>query len=130
VVPTIDPTRLCQLELKVANIEASLAFYRQTFGWLPSPCEIYRYHVLQVPESCPFGIALVHDPARTYSLSGACLTFQIASKTEGVDTIANAAAMGGRILREAAFQPGYGWVWELADLDGQRFGLFLSHNKY
>lgn len=125
-VPTLDPTRLCQIELKVANLDLAVAFYRQVFAWLPAPCEIYRYQVLQVPESCAFGIALVQDSSRAFSLSAACLTFQVASKEECVEMVASCGAAGGRILREAALLPGYGRVWEIADLDGQRFGLFLS----
>lgn len=119
IVNGVDPTKLCQIEIHVSNIERSLKFYETVMNWPAVPTEIHNYHVLEVPERCPFGIALVPDK-KAIARSGIVLYFAVDDPQE----IANAAKLQGTDPLPGATLPGYGKVQQIQDPDGNCFGLY------
>jgi predicted enzyme related to lactoylglutathione lyase len=118
----IRPESLCQIEIRVSDLEKSISFYRHVFGWEPVPAHFHDYVVLAVPESCSFGISLV--PSRSESKdagTGVNLFF----KAEKPEDIVKAAVLHGGKKLPSRRMPGYGRVVQFADPDGQVFGIFL-----
>jgi predicted enzyme related to lactoylglutathione lyase len=116
------PTKLCQIEIPVSDIERSILFYNQVFGWKQVPAEMHEYIVLDVPDDCPYGISLI-PTKKERTGDSVVLYFQ----TENPEMIAEAAKEHGGRLRFGPKRLGaYGNVYQIEDPDGNRFGLYLK----
>ncbi len=121
----VSPEQLSQLDLTVSDMRRSLLFYAEVLAWTEAACEIYNYHVLNVPEDCRFGIALIEDRKISFGLSSLCLGFTVASLPAAKSVLTQVSPYGGQLLGDRHL-PGYGQLWEFCDPDGQRFRLFLK----
>lgn len=117
----IDPNQLCQIEIHVSDLRRSLTFYEGVFGWRAAPAEIHDYVVLDVPEDCPFGIALAVNKAARSSGSRSVLYFRVDDPKAIAERV---EAHGGTLVFGPAKLGGYGTVYRIRDPDGQTFGLF------
>lgn len=119
--PEIDPKKLCQVEIHATRLEVSRKFYEEVFGWKTVPAEIHNYLVLDVPEDCPFGISIVPSLGAKQSSGQIILYFQV----QNAALIAERAEMFGGTKKFGPTKlPAYGNIWQIADPDGHRFGLF------
>ncbi len=120
----IDPTRLCQIELQVDDLKAAATFYEEAFGWKVVPAELHEYVVLQVPDGCPFGIALTpRRPDGAASPGNVVLYFAV----EDPEAVAKAVEKaGGRKCFGPMPLMGYGAIYQVEDPQGTRFGLYLK----
>jgi predicted enzyme related to lactoylglutathione lyase len=119
---TLLPTKLCQVEIPVLDIERAILFYERVFGWKQAPAEMHEYIVMQVPEDCPFGISLIPTKKERQGDS-VVLYFQ----TENPEAVAEAAKKNGGRLRFGPKKLGfYGEIYQIEDPDGNRFGLYLK----
>ena len=119
----VNPKDLCQIEILAKEIETSLAFYREVFGWHRSPVEIHNYVVLDVPSDCPFGIALIPDRGGVSARSLSTLYFSV-DNPEYIASLAD--KHGGKLVFGPKKLPGYGTIFQIEDPNGQRFGLFAK----
>jgi len=118
----IDPTRLVQIEINVSDLEISLRFYEHAFGWRRVPAEIHNYVVLEVPDHCPFGVALVPRPGKPATAPLPLLVPYF--KVEDPEAlIKKVEEFGGALVFGPKVLPSYGTIFQVADPDGQRFGL-------
>jgi predicted enzyme related to lactoylglutathione lyase len=117
----IDPKKLCQMEIHAARLDVSRTFYQEVFGWKAVPAEMYNYLVLDVPEDCPFGISIVPSPSAKPSSGQIILYFQV---TDAAAIAERATMFGGTKKFGPTRLPAYGSIWQIADPDGHRFGLF------
>jgi uncharacterized protein len=120
---TLDPTRLCQIELRASDMQRALAFYEGAFGWNPVPAELHNYVVLDVPEHCPFGIAVVPGRLPNAGAGGGVMYFG-ADDPEAL--LANIQSHGGHRVLGPTSLAGYGTIWQFDDTEGNRFGLYKS----
>ena len=120
--PTIDPTKIVQIEIACTDLERSLAFYNDVFGWQAVPTDIDRYTLLEVPDHCHFGISLrPRDERETFSgLSPLTLYLAVADYAPYLERVRKST---GRVVVPKMKWPGYGEACIVADPDGQRFGL-------
>ena len=122
---TLLPTKLCQIEIPVLDIERSILFYERVFGWKQAPAEMHEYIVMQVPEDCPYGISLI--PTRKERLGDSIVLY---FQTENPEAIAEAAKNNGGRFRFGPKKLGfYGDIYQIEDPDGNRFGLYLKHTR-
>ena len=119
----VDPTRLCQVEIKVGDIERASNFYERTFGWSIVPAHIHNYVILKVPEDCPFGISLIPGkaPSTASDSSSRIVLYFRTSDPESI--VSKAIENGGKKVLERDL-PSYGHIFQIADPDGQIFGLY------
>lgn len=117
----IDPTKLCQIELAVSDIDAAINFYQKVFGWNASKAKIHNYIVMDVPETCPYGISLVPMPTTSENALSHKVTLYF--KTEHLGEISKSALKYGGTATLEKIIPGYGDITIIQDLDGHRFGL-------
>ncbi len=116
------PTKLCQIEIPVSDIERSILFYDRVFGWKQVPAEMHEYIVLQVPDDCPYGISLI-PTKKERAGDSIVLYFQ----TENPARIAEAVKdYGGRLRFGPKKLGAYGDIYQIEDPDGNRFGLYLK----
>ncbi len=121
---TLLPTKLCQIEIPVLDIERSILFYERVFGWKQAPAEMHEYIVMQVPDDCPYGISLI-PTRKERSGDSVVLYFQ----TEDPKAVADAAKNNGGRLRFGPKKLGaYGDIYQIEDPDGNRFGLYFKPN--
>lgn len=124
----IDPRRLCQVELQVADLKAAAKFYEDAFGWRVVPADLHEYVVLQVPDDCPFGIALT--PRRHSQGSEATRWESRVVLYFGVDdpdaVVRAVEAAGGKKRFGPMPLMGYGAIYQVEDPEGTRFGLYLK----
>ena len=113
---------LCQIEIHVSDVQRSLAFYEDVFGWRAVPAEIHNYIVLEVPADSPYGVALVPTTSTASLKNNLVLYFSCDNPDSCLEKVSKA---GGRIRFRAKQLPGYGRVDQFEDPDGQRFGLYL-----
>jgi len=118
---SVDPTRLCQIEISVTDMPRALAFYEGAFGWRPVPAEIHEYVVLEVPPDCAFGLALV--PGRLSSASAGGVVPYFATETPE-QIVSLVEQHGGRRRLGPLSLAGYGTVYQVEDPDGNRLGLY------
>lgn len=118
----ISPTRLCQIEIPVSDLGKSGLFYEKTFGWRTAPAEMHEYAVLEVPESCPFGISLI-PTARPRSGDATVIYFAVDDPKQ---IAALVSQHGGKIRFGPKKLGGYGEIWQVEDPDGNRFGLYYK----
>lgn len=124
---TINPARIVQFEIHVADIERSKSFYENVFGWPVVPAEIYHYHVLEVPDDCPWGISLIpHRENSAPTKSSIVIYFEV-ENPESIASLAN--NFGGKKIFGPTKLPAYGDIWQVIDPDGNRFGLFRKTEK-
>ncbi len=124
----IDPTKLCQIEIPVSNIERSLEFYDKVMGWPATPTELHNYQILKVPADSSFGIAIIPVPdssANTPNRSRNGLTLYFG--VDDPDTICSLCKKHGGQVKVSRDLPGYGHIRHITDPDGQRFGLFQKN---
>lgn len=114
---------LCQVEIHVRDLQRSLKFYEDVFGWQPVPAEIHNYVVLKVPDSSAYGISLIPDAKRAPGGDGIVLYFSCEDPDACLE---RATKAGGRVRFRNQRLPGYGRLDQFEDPDGQRFGLFSS----
>lgn len=119
----VDPSKICQIEIYVSDLERSLRFYENALGWCAVPAEIHQVTVLKVPEGSPFGISLIEGGSRSSSERSLVLYFSHEDPQrvlELVVTYGGTRKFGPRKL------PGYGTIFQFTDPDGTCFGLFQS----
>jgi predicted enzyme related to lactoylglutathione lyase len=120
----IDPTRLCQIELQVTDLKAAAQFYAEAFGWQVVPAELHEYVVLQVPDGCPFGIALTPKRADGGASPGNVVLYFGVDDPEAVTRAVEKA--GGKKRFGPMPLMGYGSIYQVEDPEGTRFGLYLK----
>lgn len=120
----IDPTRLCQVEIQVEDLKAAAKFYEDAFGWRVVPAELHEYVVLQVPDACPFGIALTPKRAGGGASPGNVVLYFGVDDPEAVVKAVEAA--GGKKRFGPMPLMGYGAIYLVEDPEGTRFGLYLK----
>lgn len=118
--PSIDPRRLCQIEIRATDLDRARRFYRDAFGWDESPTEIHGVALVEVPRDCPFGMSIIQDS--TSFASGSPVVYFAVESPEAIAEAAKGA--GGRVVSGPDRQPGYGKTWRVADPDGNVWGLF------
>ena len=118
---SIDPGKLCQLEIHVKDLERSLTFYREVLGWNDVPAEIHLYHILEVPEDCPWGVALIPDSSAENRGSNLVPYF---AATDPERICGKAIEHGGKKIFGPRKMGAYGETWQIADPDGQKYGLY------
>ena len=117
----IDPGKLCQLEIHATRLDVSRRFYEEVFGWKTVPAEIHNYLILEVPETCPFGISIVPSMGAKPSSGQIILYFQVDDAQKIAD---RAEQFGGSKKFGPTRLPAYGNIWQITDPDGHKFGLF------
>lgn len=127
----VRPDRLCQIEWVVSDLDASLRFYEEAFGWTRAPAEIQGFYVLNVPSGCPFGLALVQgvpsqDSHRAVRHSPV-LHFAV-SPMARQEIVRLVPLFGGAVLGSPRQVPGAGSIQLVSDPDSHRLGLFCSMN--
>lgn len=117
----VRPDALVQIEIHATQIERSKLFYEKVFGWKVAPAEIFNYVVLDVPRDCPWGISIVPTIGPIKTAGQIVLYFQV----EDPAAVAELAEMHGGSRKFGPTKlPAYGDIWQVADPDGHRFGLF------
>lgn len=112
---------IVQIEIHTTNLEKSILFYSNVFGWKPLPAEIQNCVVLDVPENSPWGVSLIPTKAAVTPNKSFTLYF----KTSNAESLAKLAKeFGGASLFGPTLLPAYGSIWQITDPDGHRFGLF------
>lgn len=125
--PSVDPTRLCQIEIQVSDLKQALRFYECAFGWRAAPAELHEYVVLDVPDHCPFGISLVPGKAAASSSAsthGNMVLYFAVDDPEKV--VVNVVASGGKKRFGPVPLLGYGEIYQVEDPDGTRFGFYVK----
>ncbi len=128
--PTVDPTRLCQLLIEVSDLSRAKNFYQDVFGWHCVPADLLEMAVIDVPKDCPFGIALVpkvvhadlsQGPKQPSSKVGLKAVFAVDDPEAIVER-----CRSWESCRTSGphTHPGYGLVWDITDPDGLTWGLF------
>jgi len=117
----IDPRKICQLEISVSDLNRSLLFYENVFGWTRRPADIHNFAVLDVPSDCTFGISLSQGNPQLAAANHAVIYFRSDDPAAVVATIPK---HGGAVIFGPKKVPGYGVIYQIADPDGHRFGLF------
>lgn len=113
---------ICQIEIPVSDIKASLKFYSEVFGWKRVPAEIAGYYILDVPREFGFGVSLTPKPS---GISKKCNSSRLYFKCQNPDRYLDAIeTYGGKILGGPSLRPGYGMIWRFQDPDGHAYGLF------
>lgn len=120
---SVDPRRLCQIEIAVGDVRRAAQFYEDAFGWRPVPAEMHEYVVLAVPDGCPFGIALVPGRSLEGRVGGAVLYFAVEDPEAVVERV---MAAGGRKRLGPSKLFGYGVIHQVEDPDGTRWGLYAA----
>ena len=123
--PHIHPATLCQIEIRVTDLDRSKLFYRHVFGWNEAPVDIHGSVIFEVPAISPFGMRLVeHKPGlgASPSLLG-IIPYFLAENFDGISQ--RVKDQGGHC--EGAIQKvqGYGSIMIVEDPDGNKLGLFL-----
>ena len=121
----VDPRRLCQIEILVSDLKRSVAFYDEALGWKPAPAQLHDFVVLSVPDDCPFGIGLRSGIPEKTNGNQVVLYFA-ADHPQAV--IQRVGSCGGHPVFGPNHLPGYGYIWQFADPDGNRFGLYSKTN--
>jgi len=115
----VDPSKLCQIELAVSNVEAAISFYHNVFGWKLTDAKMHDYYILDVPQNCNFGIALVPKSSTSIKNSGITLYFNTNLRVQ-IEKLA--LSNGGHVSNRPAI-PGYKKITFIEDPDGNNFGL-------
>ncbi len=128
----ISPAAICQIEIPVSDVEASVQFYEHVFGWRRSPAEIQEYIVLETADATSdetsdsppsIGVSLIPGatPAGRNGHAHTVLYFRV----EDPEEIARRAVTFGGTKRFGPRKvPSYGEIWRITDPDGNQFGLF------
>lgn len=117
----IDPTELCQIELCVANPQSTVAFLQNVFGWTTAPAELQDYIVIDVPETCPYGISIVAQAQGEPRAQPVVLYFAVENVEEVIEKVKKNR---GQVRFGPKKLPGYGTIYQIATPDGLRFGIF------
>lgn len=120
----VDPAALVQLEIPVTDLDAAGRFYAAAFGWLSVPALMHDRRILDVGAGCGWGIALVLTAAARQPRSRQVVAYFRADQPQMWRTSVTSA--GGEWLFGPKSVPGLGEIAQLADLDGNVFGLFHS----
>jgi predicted enzyme related to lactoylglutathione lyase len=123
----VDPRNLCQLLIEASNMEASLLFYEKVFGWKAIPVEMRDLWVLQVPNECHFGIALIQKKL-THKQNQSHRIKVVFSVDRGAEIASSCQTYGG-ISSPAIHYPGHGLFWDIKDPDGVTWGLFQKESR-
>jgi predicted enzyme related to lactoylglutathione lyase len=116
---------IVQIEVHTKDIERSIEFYSNVFGWRPVPAQIQNCVVLKVPETNSWGVSLI--PNSNLSLANKNLIIYF--KTAHAESIAQLASkFGGASHFGPSNLPSYGTIWQISDPDGNRFGLFKTQS--
>ncbi|MEY4632330.1 MAG: hypothetical protein RIQ81_2450 [Pseudomonadota bacterium] len=122
--PAVSPASICQIEIPVSDLQASLKFYEHVFGWRRSPAEIQEYVVLESPDpEAAIGVSLIPGatPAGRNGHAHTVLYFKVQNPDE---IAARAVTWGGTKRFGPRKVPSYGEIWRITDPDGNQFGLF------
>ncbi len=120
---------LCQVEIPISDIPVSLDFYREVFGWVPAPIEIYNYIVLQTLGDVPYGISLIPQSAAIKKGAQITLYFSAPNEEAIAAITEKTKAWGGKVQGSLRQVPGYGCIQFIQDPSDNRFGLFLPALK-
>ncbi len=125
---SLSPAAICQIEIPVSDVEASIQFYEHVFGWRRSPAEIQEYIVLETPDvgsdrPHSVGVSLIPGatPAGRNGHAHTVLYFQVDDPEE---IARRAVTFGGTKRFGPRKVPSYGEIWRITDPDGNQFGLF------
>ncbi len=124
----VSPGSVCQIEIPVSDLPASLQFYEHVFGWRRSPAEIQEYIVLEsADQECSVGVSLVPGatPAGRNGHAHTVLYFKV---TDPEEIASRAVTWGGAKRFGPRKVPSYGEIWRITDPDGNQFGLFKAKN--
>ncbi|NRA65183.1 MAG: VOC family protein [Pseudobacteriovorax sp.] len=121
----LEPKNLCQIELQITDIDISLRFYEELFGWRAVPIELDNYTVLDFSNDQPFGISLVHRQSDKAIKPPPILYFEgkITDLQNFKEKVSN---LKGKFVRGPARLPGYGMVHVVQDPSGNLFGIFSA----
>ncbi|MBF0440405.1 MAG: VOC family protein [Oligoflexales bacterium] len=123
----LDPSKLCQIEIPVHDLNKARSFYEEVLGFHESLVEIYDTVVIDVGEGSAYGISLVRTedvPMERGKNKGITLHFSCDNPEE---VIGKARDFGIKNLSGPKTVPGYGILWEIEDPDGHRIGLFKKY---
>ena len=138
-ISTVSPSAICQIEIPVSDVQASLQFYEHVFGWRRSPAEIQECIVLETQgtgadgappdDSRTIGVSLIPGaaaPGRSNHVgahSHIVLYFKVGDP-EGI--VRRAVAYGGSKRFGPRKMPSYGEIWRITDPDGNQLGHFKA----
>ena len=120
---SVNPTRLCQIEIQVSDLARAVNFYSEAFGWRPVPAEMHELVVLEVPPDCTFGISLRPGHKSPKSVNNLVPYFAV-DDAEAV--LKQVETHGGRRTIGPTKLPGYGTIYQCEDPDGTRIGLYTK----
>lgn len=122
--PAVSPAAICQIEIPVSDLQASLQFYEHVFGWRRSPAEIQEYIVLESPDQdAAIGISLIPGATPT-GRNGHAHTVLYFKVNDPEEIATRAVTWGGSKRFGPRKIPSYGEIWRITDPDGNQFGLF------
>lgn len=119
----LNPTKLCQIDISVTDLGRSQRFYESVFQWKASPADLHNCIILEVPDNCPYGIALYQSLDDKKQISNS-ITLYFA--TNNAHEIAEKAVSFGGKKTKTRNIPRYGQVVYIEDPDQNIFGLFQS----
>jgi len=119
----IDPTKIVQLEIPVAKLDEALTFYREVFGWKPTPGEIHNYAIMEVPKDCGIGLSIVGGSQPKQAPHGPVVYFRHDDPEQIVEKV---IANGGKKIFGPKPIPPVGQIFQIADPDGNKIGLFTK----
>lgn len=120
----VNPNALVHIEFPSSNLKRSLKFYETVFGWKPTPSEIHNYCILDVPEDCAYGLALVGGNKEVPGeRPGPVHYFKVPSAD---DILERLKLSEGKLIFGPKKVPPIGYIYQLQDPDGNRIGLYLD----
>lgn len=122
----VRPDALVQIEIHATQLERSRRFYEDVFGWKTVPAEIHNYLVLDVPRDCPWGVSIVPTLGPIKPSGQIVLYFAV---DDAAKIAERAEQHGGSKKFGPTRMPAYGSIWQIADPDGHRFGLFEKQSS-
>ena len=138
-VSVISPSAICQIEIPVSDVQASLQFYEHVFGWRRSPADIQECIILETQgtgaggappdDSRTIGVSLIPGAAppgrgnHVGTHSHIVLYFKV-DDPEGI--VRRAVTYGGSKRFGPRKMPSYGEIWRNTDPDGNQLGLFKA----
>jgi predicted enzyme related to lactoylglutathione lyase len=115
--------KIVQIEIPVSDLKRSEQFYAEVFKWHRAPTDMHNYHILDVPKDAGFGVALVGGHKENTIAHSMTLYLECKNIRE---IIKSAETSSGKVLFGPKKIPPYGEIFQIADPDGHRWGLFAE----